>query len=70
MAKTRNDQGESAKPKSEQERANEFIKAYSELCEKHGFQIVVVPAWKAMTDTGTFNVVLQTSVGRLPKMAK
>lgn len=53
--------------KTEQELAQEFIKSYSELCEKHGFQIVVQPAFKAMADTGTFNVILQTRVGRLPK---
>jgi hypothetical protein len=55
------------KKKTEQELAQEFIKEYSELCQKHNFQIVVNPAFKAMADTGTFNVVLQTSVGRLPK---
>lgn len=53
--------------KTEQELASDFIKEYQELCERHGFQIVVNPAFKAMADTGTFNVVLQTSVGRLPK---
>jgi fatty acid-binding protein DegV len=53
------------KPKTEQEKAQEFIKAYSELCEKHKFQIVVTPAFKARDD-GTFSVVLQSSVGKLP----
>ena len=53
--------------KSEQERVQDFVKAYQNLCEEHGYNIVVVPAFKAMADTGTFNVVLQTSVGRLPK---
>ena len=52
---------------SEQELAQAFIKEYEELCKKHGFNIVVNPAFKAMADTGTFNVVLQTSIGRLPK---
>jgi len=55
------------KTKTKQELANDFIKSYSELCEKHGFQIIVTPAFKTMADTGTFNVVLQSSVGRLPK---
>jgi hypothetical protein len=55
------------RPKTEQELAQEFIKEYQALCEKHGFQIVVNPAFKAMADTGTFNVVLQTSVGRLAR---
>lgn len=53
--------------KTEQERVQDFVSEYQALCEKHGFQITVNPAFKAMADTGTFNVVLQTSVGRLPK---
>ena len=53
------------KPKTDQELAQEFMKEYGELCERHGFQIVVNPAFKAMADTGTFNVVLQTSIGKI-----
>ena len=53
--------------KPKEERAREFIKEYEALCEKYGFQIVVSPAFKAMADTGTFNVVLQTSIGELSK---
>ena len=52
--------------KSEQELAQEFIKKYEELCIATGFQIVVNPAFKSRDD-GTFSVVLQSSVGRLPK---
>ena len=58
-----------SKPKTETELAQLFIKEYSELCEKHNFQIVVNPAFKARDD-GTFSVVLQTSVGKLPKLTK
>lgn len=54
------------KPKTEQELANQFIKEYSELCEKHKFQLVINPAFKARDD-GTFSVVLQSSIGRLPR---
>lgn len=54
------------KPKTEQELANQFIKEYSELCEKHKFQLVITPAFRARDD-GTWSVVLQSSVGRLPK---
>lgn len=54
------------KLKTEQELAQDFIKEYSELCQKHGFQIVVVPAWKARDD-GTFSLIQQSSIGRLPK---
>lgn len=57
-------------PVSEKDAAQAFIVDYQALCEKHGFQIIVTPAFKAMADTGTFNVVLQTSVGRLPKEEK
>ncbi len=52
--------------KSEQELMREFIAKYQELCEEYQFQIVVNPAFKARDD-GTFSVVLQSSVGRLPK---
>lgn len=62
-----NDQPKQEKPKTEQELAQEFLKKHYALCEEYGFQLVVTPAFKAMADTGTFNVILQTSVGRLPK---
>jgi len=55
------------KEKSEQELMQDFWNKYQALCEEYKFQIVVNPAFKAMADTGTFNVVLQTSVGKLPK---
>jgi len=54
------------KPKTEQELAQEFVKEYTDLCEKFGFQIVVTPAWKARDD-GTFSLIQQSSVGRLPE---
>ena len=46
--------------------AEEFVKAYQDLCEKYGYQIVVTPAFKSRDD-GTFSVVLSTSVGKMPK---
>lgn len=54
------------KPKSEQELAQDFVKEYSALCEKYGMQIVVNPAFRSRDD-GTWSVVLQSSVGKLPK---
>ncbi len=57
------------KPKTEQERMREFLKEYNALCEKLGFRIVVNPAFQARDD-GTWSVVLQTSVGKLPKPEK
>ena len=53
--------------KSEQELMQDFFKEYQRLCDKRGFQIVVLPAFKSMTDTGTFNVILQTSIGKIAK---
>ena len=53
--------------KSDQDQAQEFINEYQALCDKHGFQIVVVPAYKVSQDTGTWHTVLQTSVGKLSK---
>ena len=53
-------------PKTEQDKANDFIREYQELVKKHQFQIVVSPVWKARDD-GTFSLVQQTSVGRLPR---
>lgn len=52
--------------KTEQELMQEFVKKYQALCDKYGFQIVVNPAFKARDD-GTFSVVLQTSVGKMPR---
>lgn len=54
------------KPKTEQELMQEFVEKYQELCEGYKFQIVVNPAFKARDD-GTFSVVLQTSVGKMPR---
>lgn len=44
----------------------EFVDAYAKLCQEFGYQIVVSPAFKARDD-GTFSVVLQPSIGKLPK---
>ena len=49
-----------------QDKAREFAQAYEELCKKHGYQIVVVPAYKARDD-GTWSLVMQASVGKLPE---
>lgn len=45
--------------------AQSFMVEYQALCKKTGFQIVVNPAFKARDD-GTYSVVLQASVGKLP----
>ena len=51
---------------TEQELAQGFVKQYQELCQKHGYQIVVTPAYKNRDD-GTFSTILQTSIRKLPK---
>lgn len=56
------------KEKSEQELMRDFAKEYQELCTKHGYRVVVTPAFKARDD-GTWSVVQQTSVGKLPRQA-
>lgn len=43
-----------------------FMDEYSSLCEKYGLMINVNPAFKSRDD-GTWSVVLQVSVGKLPK---
>ena len=47
-------------------RAQDFAKAYQKLCEQMGFRIVVTPVWIARDD-GTFSLLLQTSVWKLPQ---
>lgn len=44
----------------------DFIKEYEALCERTGFRINVNPAFVARDD-GSFSIVLQTSVGKMPK---
>lgn len=61
------DQTKKVEDKTEQELMQEFVEKYQALCEEYKLQIVVNPAFKARDDN-TFSVVLQTAVGRLPKM--
>jgi len=43
-----------------------FFDGYQKLCKEYGYQIVVTPAFRARDD-GTWSVVLQPSIGKLPK---
>lgn len=54
------------KEKSEQEKMQDFTKEYQNLCEKHGYRIIVSPAYVARDD-GSFSTVLQHAIGKLPK---
>jgi hypothetical protein len=57
---------EDVKPLTDEQKANLFVKEYEQLCEKHQMRIVTTPVFKARDD-GTFSVVLQASIGKLPK---
>lgn len=46
--------------------AEDFAQEYKALCEKTGFNIVVSPSWVA-TNHGSFEMVLQYTVGAMPK---
>ena len=45
----------------------DFVKKYTKLCEEYGYQIVVTPTFRVSQDTGDWRIVLQSSVGKLPK---
>jgi hypothetical protein len=49
--------------------AEDFSKQYQELCDELGYRIVVTPVYTARDD-GTFSLVLQYQVGKLPEDKK
>jgi flagellar capping protein FliD len=55
------------KEKSENQKVQDFVTAYNQLCKKHNLQIVTTPAWRISQDTGDWRLVIQSSVGKLPK---
>lgn len=57
---------EDIKPLTDEQKAKDFVKDYEALCDKHQMRVVTTPAFKARDD-GTFSVVLQVSVGKLPQ---
>ncbi len=48
-------------------KAEEFAKEYQALCDRMGWRIVVSPAWVS-TNHGSFEMVQQYSVGKLPRV--
>jgi len=54
------------KQKTEQEKAQVFVTAYNELCQKHQLRLCMIPAF-IPRDDGTWSIVVQTSVGKLPQ---
>jgi len=57
---------EMTEEKTEQQKAEDFIIEYKQLCEKHRLVINVTPTWKQSLDTGDFRLVLQTNIQKLP----
>lgn len=57
------------KPKTEQQELKEFWGKYQILCDEYQAQILVTPAWRA-TNHGSYELVQQTSVGKMPKKPK
>ncbi|HEC65892.1 hypothetical protein LCGC14_3070510 [marine sediment metagenome] len=51
---------------SPEELAKVFMSEYQALCEKHGMDISIKPVFKA-TNHGSYEVILQQSVQKLPK---
>lgn len=49
-----------------EEQIKDFLGKYQKLIEETGYKIVVNPAWK-LNEKGTFEMVLQTSVGKVSK---
>lgn len=54
------------KEKTAEFTAQDFSKAYEEICLKFGYNIVAVPVW-TNRDDGTFSLVIQYHIGQLPK---
>lgn len=48
------------------QRATKFGQEFEALCKKYNCQLVVAPQFRARDD-GTFSVVLQQSIGELPR---
>lgn len=48
--------------KTDQERVDEFLKEYRELCQKHKLQLIVTPQWRFSPDGNDFRLQLQEQV--------
>ena len=46
--------------------AEDFAKEYQALCGRMGYRIVVSPTWVS-TNHGSFEMVLQYTIGKLPE---
>lgn len=52
-------------PLTEEEKAQIFYNKYLELCQEYGFNLATLPSFVSRDD-GTFSIVLNTKVNRLP----
>lgn len=50
--------------KTEQEKQQEFLKEYEELCKKHGMALVSIPSF-VPSGHGTFEIWLKVGVKKL-----
>ena len=51
-------------PAPKKKTPEEFQKAYQALCEKYGYQLNVIPVYKARDD-GTFSTIIQVGISEL-----
>ena len=51
--------------KTEEQKAEDFVKEYQQLCKKHGFFITVIPGWAQSRDTGDWKMTLTTKISKL-----
>lgn len=45
-------------------KAEDFVKAYNELCEQYGLRLSATPIWK-LRDDGTFSLIIQYGVEKI-----
>ena len=48
--------------KAQEEQLKKFRDDYEKVCAKHGLQLMFVPQWKQSMDTGTYSLVIATTV--------
>ena len=58
---------EGVKPLTDEQKTKDFVRDYEAICDKHQMRVVTTPVFVA-TNHNSFEVVLQTSVGRLPQV--
>lgn len=56
---------EDVKPLTDEQKAKDFVKDYETICEKHQMRVVTTPVFVA-TNHNSFEIVLQSSVGKIP----